>query len=51
MAAEKMVSFQPISTFALCPHVHVENETGKDKSKEEVGCQDVALVVIVQASC
>ena len=51
MAAEKMVSFQPISTVALCPHVHMENETGKDKSKEEVGRQDVAFVVIVQAPC
>ena len=40
-----------IDTNTVSAHIQKDGETSKDKPKVKVGCQDVPLVVIVEASC
>ena len=40
-----------IYTRTVRPHIQKDGKTGKDEPKPDVGGQDVALVVIVQAPC
>ena len=49
MATEQTVSFQ-IAAFSRS-NIQVNHEAGKDKPEEDVGGEDVPLVVVVQAFC
>ena len=40
-----------IDTNTVSAHIQKDGETSKDKPEVKVGCQDVPLVVIVEASC
>ena len=40
-----------IDTNTVSAHIQKDGETSKDKPEVNVGCQDVPLVVIVEASC
>ena len=49
MATEQMVSFQ-IAIFSRS-NIQVNHEAGKDEPEQDVGGEDVSLVVVVQAFC
>ena len=51
MAAEEVIPIQRISIRTVCRHIQVNHKTCKDEPQPNVGDQDIALVVIIQAPC